>query len=307
MDTLLDSLKSQIPLLHSATRIERIFKGYSTDHKYLLYLQDDTKLVLRTANIDQFERKKLEYNSLEVMKMHHVQCSNPVDVGYLRDLGICYYIVSYIEGEDAKDLLPTYSKEEQYQIGLTAGRDLARISSYPAPSYITPWHERVNKKYTSYLESYKTCGVKLKNEDKIIEFIEKNKGLMTNRPNQFQHDDFHVGNIIVKDKRYAGIIDFNRCDWGDPIHEFVKVALFSKEVSVPFSVGQIKGYYNGDIPENFWTLYSIYVAMTIISSVVWTLKAIPDQLDEMIERLYSVLEDHKYFDQLEPHWFKQYR
>jgi aminoglycoside phosphotransferase (APT) family kinase protein len=67
-----------------------------------------------------------------------------------------------------------------------------------------------------------------------MEFIEKNERYIKNRPNLFQHDDFHAGNIIVKENRYAGVIDFNRYDWGDPIHEFYKLALFSREVSIPF-------------------------------------------------------------------------
>jgi hypothetical protein len=28
--------------------------------------------------------------------------------------------------------------------------------------------------------------------------------------------------------------EFYRYDWGDPIHEFYKLALFSREVSIPF-------------------------------------------------------------------------
>ena len=114
------------------------------------------------------------------------------------------------------------------------------------------------------------------------------------RPNQFQHDDFHLENIILKDKKYAGVIDFINFDWGDPFHDFVKVSLFSRETSIPFSVGQINGYFNHNIPEDFWRLYSIYAAMAIFSSVVWSIKKSPQQLDKMIERIYVVLEDHTF-------------
>ncbi|MCZ3365579.1 MULTISPECIES: aminoglycoside phosphotransferase family protein [Methanobacterium] len=41
--------------------------------------------------------------------------------------------------------------------------------------------------------------------------------LTKERPNIFQHDDFHAGNIIINNnKELTGIIDFNRYDWGDP-------------------------------------------------------------------------------------------
>ncbi|MGM0835716.1 MAG: aminoglycoside phosphotransferase family protein [Bacillota bacterium] len=163
---------------------------------------------------------------------------------------------------------------------------------------------RAMEKHNRYLDAYKSCGTKIKNDDKIINFIEENKHLLKKRPNQFQHDDFHLGNIIVKNNKYAGVIAFDNFDWGDPLHDFVKVALFQRELSVPFSIGQIKGYFNNDVPEDFWMLYSIYAAMVIFSSVVWSLRFVPDQINEMIERLHNILEDHKEFELIMPNRYE---
>ena len=135
-----------------------------------------------------------------------------------------YAIVFFIfRREDAKKLLPTYSPKEQYDIGIEAGKDLAKMHTYEAPNNILPWYERAMKKYSKYVEAYKTCGINIKNDDKIIKFIEENEIYLKNRPNRFQHDDFHLENIIVRDARYVGVVDFNGYDWGDPIHDFVKL------------------------------------------------------------------------------------
>ena len=64
---------------------------------------------------------------------------------------------------------------------------------------------------------------KIKNDDKIIKFIDENEMYLQNRPNRFQHDDFHLENIIVRDGKYVGVVDFNGYDWGDPLHDFVKL------------------------------------------------------------------------------------
>lgn len=125
---------------------------------------------------------------------------------------------------------------------------------------------------------------------------------LKNRPNQFQHDDFHLENIILKDKKYVGVIDFDNYDWGDPFNDFVKIALASRVDSISFSVGQIDGYFANNIPEDFWRLYSIYSAMVIFSSVVWSIKKSPEQLDKFIERIHLILEDHKNFELLKPIW-----
>ncbi|HFR4146286.1 TPA: aminoglycoside phosphotransferase family protein, partial [Bacillus cereus] len=176
--------------------------------------------------------------------------------------------------------------------------------TYEAPNNILPWYERAMKKHSKYLEAYKTCGINIKNDDKIIKFIEENEIYLKNRPNRFQHDDFHLENIIVRDGKYVGVVDFNGYDWGDPLHDFVKIALFARDISIPYSIGQIEGYFNRKIPEEFWKLYTVYVGMTVFSSVVWTLRAAPHMLDDMLERLTIVLEDHNNFELSKPIWFQ---
>lgn len=47
---------------------------------------------------------------------------------------------------------------------------------------------------------------KNKNDDKIIKFIDENEMYLQNRPNRFQHDDFHLENIIVRDGKYVGLL-----------------------------------------------------------------------------------------------------
>jgi aminoglycoside phosphotransferase (APT) family kinase protein len=297
-------LQNRIHSLKSAIRIEEISKGFSSDKKYTVFFNDDKKYLLRICNIEDYERKKTKFKILNEMQKFKVNSPKPIEMGVIKDLGICFNIFSFIEGEDAKILLPKYSEQEQYKIGFESGKDLARMHSFKAPATIKPWNERAMMKHYNYLEAYKTCGVKIKNDEKIILFIERNKEYINYRPNHFQHDDFHLENIIVKDRKYAGVIDFDNYDWGDPFHDFVKIGLLQREVSVPFSIGQIQGYFDNNIPDDFWILYSIYVGMTIFSSVVWSIRKSPEQLDRMFERLYIILEDHQYFELLIPTWFK---
>jgi len=297
-------LEDRIKILQNATRVERLSKGYSPDKKYVVVDNCEKKYLLRIGGIEEYERKRGEFQILNDIQKYRVQAPQPIDIGILEDLSVCYNIYSYIDGEDAKESMSSLTEQEQYEIGIEAGRDLSRIHLHPAPSTIKHWNERAMQKHYRYLDEYKNCGIKIDNDDKVINYIESNAHYLKDRPNQFQHDDFHLENIILKDKKYAGVIDFNNYDWGDPFHDFVKVALFSREDSIPFSIGQINGYFNHKIKEDFWRLYSIYAAMAIFSSVVWSIKKSPEQLDKMIERIYVVLEDHKNFELLKPTWYK---
>ncbi|PGB02657.1 aminoglycoside phosphotransferase family protein [Bacillus toyonensis] len=295
--------QNNIQIVKDAANIEEISKGFSPDKKYIITTIEDEKYLLRTGDIKEFERKKIEFQILNEMQKRSVQAQKPIEMGLLEEEGLCYGVFSYIEGEDAKKLLPTYTPKEQYDIGIEAGKDLAKMHTYEAPKCILPWYERAMKKHRKYLEAYKTCGIKIKNDDKIIKFIDANEMYVQNRPNRFQHDDFHLENIIVRDGKYVGVIDFNGYDWGDPLHDFVKIALFARDISIPYSIGQITGYYNGKIPDEFWRLYAVYVGMTVFSSVVWCLRAAPHMLEDMLERLTIVLEDHKNFELSKPIWF----
>ncbi|PES70882.1 aminoglycoside phosphotransferase [Bacillus cereus] len=295
--------QNNIQIVKDAVNIEEISKGFLPDKKYIVTTIDDEKYLLRIGDIREYERRKIEFQILNEMVKRNVQVQRPIEIGILEEEGV-YSIFSYIEGEDAKKLLPTYTPKEQYEIGMEAGKDLAKMHIYESPKDILPWYERAMKKHRKYVEAYKTCGIKIKNDDKIIKFIDENEIYLKNRPNRFQHDDFHLENIIVRDAKYVGVVDFNGYDWGDPLHDFVKIALFARDISIPYSIGQIEGYFNGRIPEEFWNLYAVYVGMTVFSSVVWSLRAAPHMLDDTLERLTIVLEDHKNFELSKPIWFQ---
>jgi aminoglycoside phosphotransferase (APT) family kinase protein len=244
-----------------------------------------------------------------MMERHGVKCSRPIEIGVLPDQGLGYMIVSYIEGNEASDELPLLTAKEQFDIGIQSGLELLKIHQVSCPDNgVKSWHERMAVKHHRYRMEYAKCGVVIDNEAMLLSFIDDKLYLMQDRPNLFQHDDYHIGNLIVKDGQLSGVIDFNRYDWGDPIHEFVKVGIFSAEVSVPFSVGQIRGYYNHSEPnDEFWQLYSLYLSMTLISSVVWVLKVKPEELDSMLMKIHKVMDDHDNFELTVPKWYSQFQ
>jgi hypothetical protein len=43
--------------------------------------------------------------------------------------------------------------------------------------------------------------------------------------------------------------------------------------------------------------------MSVFSSVVWSLKLMPEAMDDMLEKIYRLLDDHDYFGRIKPKWF----
>ena len=191
---------------------------------------------------------------------------------------------------------------------LFTGHELRKMHSWEAPPDIEPWYGRKLAKHDRYLAQYKAGEVRINDDAKIIAFIEDHLPMMKDRPNLFQHDDYHLRNLVIKDRSLAGAIDFGRHDWGDPIHEFLKVGQFCSSVSIDFSVGQIRGYYDGQkITDEFWELYSLYIAMSSFSFVIWTQHVCPERMSETMNIIERVLLDHDWFERNRPKWYSDYQ
>ncbi|MDF2679352.1 MAG: aminoglycoside phosphotransferase family protein [Brevibacillus sp.] len=306
MEDWLQHLMHTSPCLQKAKKIERIFKGFSSDLKYRVFLAGGTERLLRVSEKTAWEQKKAEYAILQTLQSMDVKASRPIELGVLDESSQCYMVLTYLAGEDAKDALSQLTEGEQYEIGREAGRELAIMHTISAHPSVPNWYERCIQKHDRYVEAYIDCGYQIPNAERILSFIEKHSPCIKDAPNRFLHDDFHVGNLIVHERRYAGVIDFNRFDWGDPVHDFTKLASFSREISIPFSIGQLAGYYErtGGPSESFWIRYCVYTAMAMFSSVVWTLKNVPDQINDMLERIERISQDHHCFERLTPSWYE---
>lgn len=300
-----DNILSGIEMLQGSSRISKINKGYSNDQKFLVK-KDSQLYLLKCFDLDELSSKQAEFEVIQNMQKYEVNCSRPIEMSTLTNTEMGYMLLTFIDGEEATEAIPTYSEDVQYKIGLEAGQELAKMHMWHAPASIVPWHDRKLAKHKRYIEQYVSLpsDARIKDDTQLLAFIDRNLHLMIGRPNVFQHDDFHVGNLIVKEGKFAGVIDFNRWDWGDPVHDFLKAGMFSSEISVPFTIGTIKGYHcNQEPDEDFWTLYSLYLAMTIISSIVWILQVRPVELPIMMSKLERVLEDHNYFNNMIPRWY----
>ncbi|NLA99924.1 MAG: phosphotransferase [Methanomicrobiales archaeon] len=83
---------------------------------------------------------------------------------------------------------------------------------------------------------------------RLSRYIQENIPCIRDAGRTFLHGDHRPANLIVRGGRLTGIIDLNRYDWGDPVHDFLKTAFFTRATSIPFSVGQIDGYHEGAVP-----------------------------------------------------------
>ncbi|MFE3573523.1 aminoglycoside phosphotransferase family protein [Lysinibacillus sp. NPDC059133] len=301
---MVEQLLDEIPFLKDYRELKRINKGLSSDEKYFISLKNSNeKYMIRFFPISQFEDKEKEFALLKTIETYTTKAIKAIEIGKIQGHG--YMVTTYMDGNDVEDELLVLTEKEQYQLGFEAGQELLNLHKIRAPKHIESWYERKSLKHKQYVDAYLACPIKVDQDEKILQFIDNHMSLMENRPNIFQHDDYQPSNLIAQEGEFKGIIDFGRYDWGDPIHEFLKIGIFTRNISVPFSIGQIKGYFNGEEPsDEFWTLYSLYLAMCVFSTVVWTLKTIPEDMDNMRNKISIFLDDHQDFNNVKPCWYK---
>jgi serine/threonine-protein kinase len=264
---------------------ESIEKGWSEDKKYCVTGTDGTKYLLRITPIERYEVRKSLFDMLECVAALGVPMCLPIEFGICAD-GV-YSLQSWIDGEDLEAALPLLSETEQYVLGLKSGEILKKMHTIPAPDTQEAWAPRFNRKTDTKIQKYHECGVRFEGDDYVLDYIESHRDLLDGRPQCFQHGDYHVGNMMTA-RGELKIIDFDRYDFGDPWEEFNRI-VWSAAASPHFATGQLRGYFGGEPPLEFFRLLAFYISSNTLSSIYWAIPFGQAELDTMMKQSRDVL------------------
>ncbi len=280
---------------------EPINKGWSGDKKYCVTDEQGNKFLLRVSPIEQYERKKSEYGLMSQVAALGVPMCRPLEFGTC-DEGV-YSIQSWIDGDDAEEIMSAQSDTEQYVYGLEAGRILRNIHSIPAPEALESWEIRFNRKMDYKIQKYNECPLKYENGQSFIDYINKNRHLLKDRPQVYQHGDYHIGNMMIGNDKQLYIIDFNRNDFGDPWEEFNRI-VWCVQATPLFATGMVNGYFDNDVPMEFWELLALYISSNTLSSVPWAIPFGDEQIQVMVNQAKDVLSWYDNMKNPIPTWYK---
>ena len=286
----------------NAVKKEKMTEGFSLDTKYCIKDKDDIKYLLRVSSFDKYLVKLNEFNYMNELVKQGVSMCKPIEFG-ICDEGV-YSIQSWIDGVDARDIIPTLSKEEQYEYGILAGIELKKIHQVKAPVDAMPWEERFNNKIDRKLKNYEECPLKYEKGNLFIEYINNNRHLLKDRPNSFQHGDYHIGNMMINKNNELVVIDFDRDDYGDPWEEFNRL-VWSIQISHEFATGIVDGYFNKKVPEEFWKLLALYMSLNSISSLPWAIPFGEEEVNIMINQSIDILYWYDDMRRYVPKWYKK--
>ena len=280
-----------------------IEKGWSGDQKYCAATMDGTKYLLRISPIDKPERKQREYEKMKEVACLGIPMCVPIEFG-ICDEGV-YSIQSWIEGMDAEEAIMNMPPTEQYRYGRDAGSILAKIHTIPAPEDAPVWEARFNAKIDRKIAMYEACELKYeKGGDAFLDYLAQNRHLLKDRPQSYQHGDYHVGNMMIDTEGMLTIIDFDRDDFGDPWEEFNRI-VWCAQTAPAFATGMVDGYFNGNVPMEFWRLLALYICSNTLSSLPWAIPFGEGEIQIMRKQAEQVLVWYDNMKNVVPTWYKE--
>ncbi len=277
-----------------------INKGWSGDKKYQVTDDGGKKYLFRVSDISEYDKKLSEFNKMKEAAALGVPMCLPIEFGVCEE-GV-YSIQSWIEGRDAEEIITTLPENVQYIYGIEAGQALKLIHSIPAPQDIEPWERRFNRKIDRKIENYEKCPLKYERGGLFISFIDEYRRLLRGRPQVYQHGDYHIGNMMMGDDGGLYVIDFNRNDFGDPWEEFNRI-VWCAQSSPHFASGMVDGYFDGEVPVEFWQLLALYIASNTLSSLPWAIPFGEGEIETMKNQAREVLEWYKDMTDAVPTWY----
>ena len=276
-------------------------KGWSADKKYRAITASGESYLLRIGPLERTGKLWRQHLKMQKVARLGIPMSLSLEDGTCKEGP--YLIQSWIDGVDAEEALPRYSEEQQYAYGLEAGRILRKIHSIPAPSEGTkPWDEYFGRKIDRKLKAYRECPLKYDQGEELVAFIQAHRHLLYDRPQTFQHGDYHCGNMMIDANGQLTIIDFDKWDYGDPWEEFNRI-VWCARTSPAFASGRIDGYFDGDVPEEFWQLLALYICNNCIGSLPWAIPYGEQEIQVMRRQCSDILRWYDHFSTVIPSWY----
>lgn len=297
----MESVLKSIAVCQSAKIVKKVEAGWSSDVKYYVLDAHNREYMLRLSDISQDQSKRIEFERIQDFNTLDFEMSRAVEFGTCNAGSMVYMLLTWVAGESLESSLKVLSEQKQYELGIKAGKILKAIHDLPTIEVVDVLAKK--EKMLEKLARYERCGYRVEQDDKIINYIKSHLDDLNDLKAVMNHGDYHVGNLILTSDFEVGVIDFNRMQVSDHVEDFYKVQSFNVEVSIPFSIGQIHGYFQGNPSEEFWKVLALYNAYAALNSITWATKFGQEEIEGMIRRCRQTMKDYDSFTQVVPRWY----
>lgn len=290
-----------IPQSKTWARVEQVDKGFSMDQKYHIWDADGAEYLLRISPIGLYESKQQIFELLGQLAKQGIPASRPVAIGTLNSEQM-YLLLTWLQGTDAEKYLKSADEDTAYMLGVQGGKILKRMQTLEVPERKESWTVAYQRMVEKRIQETENCPYALPKTELLAKYIREHRHLVQDRPAVFMHGDYHVGNMIVDQDGNLGIIDFDRAKIADPYREF-KCFQWNVLASPHFASGLIDGYFDGEIPADFFPILALFAAEGLVHYINWSAPYGEAELALAIDNYKKQLQWFDDFQRVVPTWY----
>jgi serine/threonine-protein kinase len=230
----------------------------ANERKFYIETKQGIKRLLRITPVSDYKWVKDSDHSYAHMESIGIIVPRQLHQGFCMDGALAYQLWTWLDGEELSGVLQRMNQSEQFTIGQKCGVIARKLHSLPPLYKYEPWDVYFKQKVQNEIQSYNDSLNKCQDVDILIRYLKNNIEILENRPTTFVKGDWNAGNLIFMSNGKIGVIDVGEHS-GDPWREFWEVPNDANSLS-HFFTGQIKGYFNGEPPTEYFRLLSYYIA-----------------------------------------------
>ena len=231
----------------------------ASERKFYIETKQGIKRMLRITPMKDYKWVKNDDRGYEYMATVGINVPRQVSEGFFGDGAFVYQIWTWIDGEDLFEALPKMNHAEQYAVGIKCGEAARKIHTLsPLHDDPEPWEIRCRHQVKEKIQSYENNLKKSQSTDLLVRYLQDNMGLLANRPTTFLKGDWNTGNLMITPDGRIWLID-SAVYGGDPWVEFWEISSEADEMR-QYYTGLIKGYFEGEPPEEYFPLFAFYMA-----------------------------------------------
>lgn len=273
------------------TRI-KITQGMSKDKKYMVVGEDGKKYFLRIVEKQSFCKSPIEYYRKANIDIFGDRVVRIIDCVETDDSYECYY--EYVDGTVLEQYIGRAKKEEVIDIASRSAVLLKNIQSIDAGDQI----DFFNVAYiTRELQRCKECIA----ANKIIEFIsDNNKYLLDKNHKSFLHSDYHIGNIILTDKKELVVVDIEKYEYGSFYRDLLINETYNREISSVYAKTFLREY--SSQTDFDWMSYNVHMSFYFVRFIIWSKRKRGVTIDE--KRINEFFLEHCVNPRKMPDWIE---
>ena len=294
-----------IPGADQWVSLYQISDGDSPDLKFRVKDKDHQRYLVRLTDRLQYDRKKSEFELLQLIFARQVPIPRPVRFGLCNQGQSIFTMSEWIYGKAGAEHLIRQPGEDQYAQGIDAAVYLKTIHGSMAPPQSNNWPILINRKIIHMRHVCRERQIRAACADKLLDYLAAQSNLVANRPLSLLHGDFHIGNMVMTFENSLHLIDFEKWKFGDPISDMGPMVARMHAVSVPFMMGVLDCYFNFQISVQELRLLAFYAAIDAVACIVWAAETSPDRLPGALLQARNLLKDYNHFRSIVPIWYKR--